>query len=151
MLPLHSGPTYTAVFGFSDKAPYDLFCANSNLHLKPYPLTKFYLRDKLAINDETVRLIAIDASSPRDAHLSAITIESLLEALESKTELMSVAYRLSLDQKSDGYKVEKASLESGLQSQSHSLEYHPTIEHSLDSPIGSGEMNGAEERRYDEH
>ena len=44
---LDAGIECSAIYGFSDKGPYDEFSANSQLALKPYPLVKGYLRNQI--------------------------------------------------------------------------------------------------------
>ena len=40
LLRPNDGPEAVAFYGFSDKPPYDRFCANCELALRPYPLVK---------------------------------------------------------------------------------------------------------------
>ena len=53
VVPFNAGLECSAIYGFSDKGPYDKFCANSQQSLKPYPLKRTeYLEDKIPL-DET--------------------------------------------------------------------------------------------------
>ena len=100
-------PRYLAIYGFSDKEPYDLFCDNSKLELTPYPLVKGYLQDQLK-QSEIGHLVVVDAASPDEAHLRAATMESVLEAQQSQACQVAVSYWLTLDPSSQSYLVEEA-------------------------------------------
>ena len=83
-----------AIYGFSDKQPYDLFCANCELPLTPYPLVKGYLKNQIAESGDAVHLVVVDAAGPQETQLNAATMNSVLEAQEQKanqvTHLVSV-------------------------------------------------------------
>jgi len=113
LLPLHDGPEGVAIYGFSDKPPYDLFCANSELALTPYPLVKGYLKNQITESREAVHLVVVDAAGPNEAQLNAATMNSVLEALEQESDRVTISFRLMLDQNSQAYRIEKASPEIG--------------------------------------
>lgn len=96
------------IYGFSDKQPYDLFCANCQVALTPYPLVKGYLRSQLAEAGDAVQLVAIDAASPQDALLNAATISCVLAAQEKQEASVSLSFRLTLDEATQTYRVQPA-------------------------------------------
>jgi hypothetical protein len=102
-----SGPQYTAIFGFSNKQSYKLFCTNCVLPTQPYPLAKRHLRD---LTDGVVRLIIIDASGPCETQFHAATVENVLNAESVVSGHVTVSYRLTFDPELRAYHVEKASL-----------------------------------------
>ena len=108
VVPLDSRSECLVIYGFSDRAPYDKFCTNSELALKPYPLVKGYLRNQLGASGDDLKLVVLDASGPREPCLHAATMEAVLEAQENPTTRLNAGYRLMLDQETDAYQVEKA-------------------------------------------
>jgi hypothetical protein len=109
LLRPHAGPEGVAIYGFSDKPPYDLFCANSELALTPYPLVKGYLKNQIADSGDAIRLVVVDAAGPNETQLNAATMESVLEAQEQKAARVTISFHLMLDRGSQAYRVEKAS------------------------------------------
>ena len=109
LLALPCGSEYVAIYGFSDKQPYDLFCANSDLPLTPYPLVKGYLRNQIAESLDVVHLVVVDAAGPQEAQLHAATMDSVLEAQQHHANHVAISFRLMLDQELQAYRVEKAS------------------------------------------
>jgi hypothetical protein len=107
LLALDSGQDCIAVYGFSDKQPYDAFCENSELALTPYPLVKGYLRNRLEVAEDTILLIAIDAAGPDEPILNAATMQLVLEAHETQSSQVSVSYRLTKDEQTPAYCVEE--------------------------------------------
>ena len=108
-LPPHSSSEGMAIYGFSDKTPYDLFCANCEQALTPYPLVKGYLKNQITDSGDAVHLVVVDAAGPNEAQLNAATMNSVLEAQEQKANRVTISFRLVLDQESQAYRVEKAS------------------------------------------
>ena len=96
------------IYGFSDKGPYDQFCANSELPLKPYPLVKGYLREQIDTPGDGLKLVVLDAVGADDAYLHAATMHAVLEAQEKRTTCVNADYRLILDQEANAYRVEEA-------------------------------------------
>ena len=109
LLRPRAGPEGVAIYGFSDKPPYDLFCANSELALTPYPLVKGYLKTQITDSGDAVHLVVVDAAGPNEAQLNAATMKSVLEAQEQKANHVTISFRLMLNQDSQAYRVEKAS------------------------------------------
>jgi hypothetical protein len=97
------------IYGFSDKGPYDEFCRNSQLALRPYPLVKVYLRSQISALSDGLHLVVVDAAGPHEPSLHAATMEAVLEAQENRTTHVTVAYQLAFDQEADAYRVEEAS------------------------------------------
>lgn len=108
LLPTQGGPACTAIYGFSDKQPYDLFCANCDLPLTPYPLVKGYLKKQIADSDGCIQLVVVDATGPLQIQMNAATMNLVLEAQEQNANQVAVSFRLTLDPASKAYLVEKA-------------------------------------------
>ena len=122
LLAIPGGPEYEAIYGFSSKQSYDLFRADSELTLIPYPLVKGYLKNQIAESADTVLLVVVDAAGPRETELIAATMNSVLEAQEEKANQVAISFRLTLDQESQAYRVEKPSF--GLEVASRPAETH---------------------------
>lgn len=105
VVPLDAGMECSAIYGFSDKRPYDKFCANSQLALKPYPLVKGYLRNQIDAPGDSLKLVVIDATGPSEPYLRAATIEAVLEAQESHATHVTAACRLTFDEEVNAYRV----------------------------------------------
>jgi hypothetical protein len=103
--PLPSGPECLAIYGFSDKDRYDKFCANSQLALKPYPLTKFYLQNLADTPGSSLNLVVVDAPGPHEPCLQAGTMEAVLQGQKDRTPHVTAAYHLTLDQDVVAYQV----------------------------------------------
>ncbi len=108
LLALPPGVEYVAIYGFSDKQPYDLFCANSEIPLTPYPLVKGYLKNQITDSGDAVHLVVVDAAGPQQAQLNAATMKSVLEAQEQQANQVTISFRLMLDQELQAYRAEKA-------------------------------------------
>jgi len=98
VFPLDASIECSAIYGFSDKGPYDKFSTHSQRALKPYPLVKDYLRNQIDVPGDSLKLVVIDAAGPSEPYLHAATIEAVLEAQESRTALVTAAYRLTFDE-----------------------------------------------------
>lgn len=107
LLTLDSGQKCNAVYGFSDKQPYDEFCEHSKLELTPYPLVKGYLQNRIEAAGETILIVVIDPAGPDAPILEASTMQLVLEAHENKSPHVTVCYRLTKDEQSPAYHVEK--------------------------------------------
>lgn len=105
VLTLDSGRGCSAIYGFSDKGPYDGFCANSRLALKPYPLVKGYLRNQIEAPGDSLKLVVIDAAGPGEPCLHAVTLKAVLEAQETHAAHVTSAYRLTFDEEANAYRV----------------------------------------------
>lgn len=102
-----SGVERIAIFGFSDKQPYDAFCKKCDLALTPYPLVKGYLQSRLEDAGDATVMIVIDAAGPDEKTLTAATMQSVLEAHEKQAAQVSVTYHLTKDDQSAAYHVEE--------------------------------------------
>lgn len=109
LLPPYAGSEGVVIYGFSDKPVYDLFCANSELALIPYPLVNGYLKNQITDSGDAIQLVVVDAGGPNEARLNAATMKSVLEAQEQKLERVTISFHLMLDQGSQAYRIEKAS------------------------------------------
>ena len=98
VIPLDSGVECSIIYGFSDKGPYDRFCGNSDLALRPYPLVEGHLRNQVGDSGSDLKLIVLDADGPRDRCLHAATMEAVLQAQENRLAQLPAAYELVLDQ-----------------------------------------------------
>jgi MoaA/NifB/PqqE/SkfB family radical SAM enzyme len=107
VMPSHTGVECSSIYGFSDKGPYDEFCANSGLELRPYPLVARYLQNQIDALDDVLKLVVIDATGPSEPRLCAATMEVLLEALENRAAHVTAGYQLVFDQEADAYRVEE--------------------------------------------
>jgi hypothetical protein len=96
----------SVIYGFSDKVPYDKFCAKSQQALKPYPLVNVYLRNQIEAPD-SLKLVVIDAAGPSEPYLHAATIEAVLEAHESRAAHVIATYRLTFDEEANAYRVDE--------------------------------------------
>ena len=110
VIPLQSGVECSPIYGFSDKGPFDKFCENSELVLKPYPLVKLFLREQTSVVSDVLRLVVIDAVGPREPYLQAATMEAVLDAQEKRTPEVAVAFRFVFDQHIGVYRVEETSV-----------------------------------------
>jgi len=109
VFPLLSGSDCLPIYGFSDKGPYDKFCANSQLALTPYPLVKGYLQRQTEIWGEGLKLVVVDPVGPREPLLYAATMEAVLEAQQHRATHVTVTHQLTFDREADAYRVEEAS------------------------------------------
>ena len=105
VIPSDVGVGCSVIYGFSDKGPYDRFCGNSDLALRPYPLVEGYLRNQVTDSGGVLKLIVLDVDGPRERCLHAAT---MLEAQENRAAGVNTGYRLILDPKADAYRVEEA-------------------------------------------
>ena len=108
LLAQHGGAEYEAIYGFSSKESYDLFRANCELSLTPYPLVKRYLKSQIADSGDFVQLVVVDATASQQTELNAATMKSVLEAQEQQANQVTISFRLTLDQESQAYHVEQA-------------------------------------------
>ena len=105
IVPLTSGKECSAIYGFSDKHSYDKFCANSELALVPYPLTKFYLQSQADTPGDSLYLVVVDAAGPHEPCLQAGTMEAVLQGQEDRTPHVTASHHLTLDPEAAGYRV----------------------------------------------
>jgi len=69
-----------AIYGFSAKRAYDAFISNSDRQLRPYPLMKGYLRNRIADGQGETFLVVIDPVTSTDEHVNVATMQSILAA-----------------------------------------------------------------------
>ena len=106
-----SSKTCVAIYGFSDKSPYDKFLNRSEQTLTPYPLVKRYLSSQIAAVDSDtpldscLKLVVLDAAGPDAPLLYATTMEAVLEAQENRTPQVAVSFLLSFDGTSATYQI----------------------------------------------
>ena len=103
--PMASGTECLVVYGFSDKACYDRFCANSQVALVPYPLTKFYLQNQVDAPGDGLNLVVVDSPGPHEPRLRAGTMEAVLQSQEDRTLHVTAAYELTFDPEATAYRV----------------------------------------------
>jgi hypothetical protein len=105
MLATKSGIEYRAIYGFSDKPFYDRFSAQSDKALTPYPLVQGYLRGQIEEAGDVIMLVALDALSPDDEVLRAVTMSAVLDACASQQDHVSGSCRLIRNAQSRSYQV----------------------------------------------
>ncbi len=103
--PLQSGRKCLALYGFSDKVPYDLFRASSKLLLTPFPLVKGYLQTLIESVSDELHLVILDARGPKDPRVNAATMERVLEAQKSQSVTIATDFSLEFDEQSNSYQV----------------------------------------------
>ncbi len=107
VLALQSGRSCCALYGFSDKTPYDLFRESSKIPLTPFPLVKVYLRTLLEANENDLHLVILDAEGPSAGTLRAATMQAVLDAQLTQVAFVTAEYSLTLDSHSNGYRVDE--------------------------------------------
>lgn len=107
VLAMRSGRTCKALYGFSNKAPYDTFRASSETPLTPFPLVKVYLKTLIETGPEDLHLVILDATGPGDATLHAATTESILESHVKQSAVVNAEYVLTFDSQANGYRIEE--------------------------------------------
>lgn len=107
VLPLQSGRICSSLYGFSDKAPYDVFRACSKLTLTPFPLVKVYLRTLLETGSENLHLVIVDATGPTDTMIRAATMEAVLKAQMVQSSSVLAEYSLTFDEAANSYRVDE--------------------------------------------
>jgi hypothetical protein len=99
-----------AIYGFSDKGPYDKFRENGDLSLKPYPLVKGYLRNQLSNDNgnesECLRLVVLDSSSPDERIVHAASMQAVLDSMMNQKPDVPVEYKLSLVKANGVYRLD---------------------------------------------
>ena len=107
VLPLKSGRNCSALYGFSDKAPYDEFRGHSAMGLTPFPLVKVYLRTLLDTDSENLHLVIVDAEGPTTGRLQAATMQAVLDAQLAQESSVVTEYSLTLDVDANVYRVDE--------------------------------------------
>lgn len=98
------------IYGFSDKAKYDIYLKASSLALTPYPLVKRFLEKHVDQNTDETKLVVVDADSPTQPSVDAATFQNVLEAIRLGSETVNLTHKLILDPKTSNYRVEAFSL-----------------------------------------
>jgi hypothetical protein len=101
------GSEVQAVYGFSDKGPYDQFMTHSPLPLRPYPLVTGYLREPGYVPDGRLHLVVVDAHGQDDTCLQAARIERLEEAQRKREPQLLATHRLHYSPSDRAYSVEE--------------------------------------------
>lgn len=109
LLAQPGGPKYEAIYGFSTKQSYELFIANSDLPLTPYPLVKRYLRERMAESASVIPLAVVDADGPLAAQLNTASMENVLASQETNANRVAISFQLTRDQDSGAYVVHEVS------------------------------------------
>ncbi len=97
------------IYGFSGKEPYEAFCRESQLGLRPYPLVKGYLQSQMATAETGVQLIVLDSAGPRENSLQAATMEAVLDAQQNQATHVTATHELTFDQELNSYRLESYS------------------------------------------
>jgi len=105
LIPEQSENCCLTVYGFSAKGAYDRFLANSERELRPYPLVKRYLQQQSAEHDSQLMLVVLDANSPRQQSIMAVTMESAFAAQSDNAAHIGVEYHLDFDSQSGAYRL----------------------------------------------
>jgi len=105
VLETDSATVVTVTYSFSGRRVYDAFSAQSSLRLAPYPLTKGYLRNQVNESSEQLRLLAIDALSPRAAEFHATTMQSVLSAIEKNSSHVEAEYLFVFNEQTASYRL----------------------------------------------
>jgi hypothetical protein len=100
-----SGTEVFAIYGFSNKIRYDQFQRKSLLLTTPYPLVARYLQRQIDLDDRSLRLIVLDATSPLQEVVYAATLQVVLNAINSKVETVEATHRLCLDSPTAAYQA----------------------------------------------
>lgn len=103
-----SGFEATAIYGFSGKEAYDLFCSNSDTELRPYPLGRFFLRKEANAWGASLRILVLDAPDPSLQLLYGTTMKAVLYAYENKATMVTATHHLILDPRTQSYRVDEA-------------------------------------------
>ena len=107
VLPLKSGRSCSALYGFSDKVPYDAFREHSEVALTPFPLVKVYLRTLLETDLDNLHLVIVDADGPTDGKLRAASMQAVLDAQLAQASSVDAEYSLTFDVASNVYRVDE--------------------------------------------
>ena len=95
VVPHSQGSGCLAIYGFSGKPAYDAFIAASQGDLRPYPLMKGYLRNRLVEEHETTCVVIVDAAGPVDVGVDAATMENVLAAQDKAAPQLASDFHLT--------------------------------------------------------
>ena len=98
----------TVIYGFTNKSNYDLFLKNSGSHaeLLPYPLINRYMQGQIDADVDACKLVAIDCESPTQPQIGAVTMQSIIGALERKNESIEISHTLKFNAVTEQYQVD---------------------------------------------
>ena len=91
------------IYGFSDEHFYGKFIANSGRLLTPFPLVKTYLRDQLADQGCSLKLVVVDAIDEAQSTLNAVTMQAVLTAFENRLKQVSATHMLTYTEATKTY------------------------------------------------
>ncbi|MEQ9406528.1 MAG: hypothetical protein RIK87_02335 [Fuerstiella sp.] len=89
------GRSFLAIYGFSGKTAYDRFLQNSEGDLRPYPLMKAYLQNRLQEDQNQTCIVILDAESPVADDVDAATIEHVLAAQNNPSPQLARDFGMS--------------------------------------------------------
>ncbi len=99
----NSAATCSAIYGFSDKRAYDIFTSSNNRDLRPYPLMKAYLKNRIADESGEALLIVVDAATLTDDRVTVATMENVLAAHGDNAPQIKNGFYLMRIQQADEY------------------------------------------------
>ena len=91
------------IYGFSCKHTYDVFTSNCDKELRPYPLMKGYLRNRIEEEADEFHLVVIDAVTPNDDCLTVATMDNVLAAQDAGGQRMTNGFYVRRDTQSTEY------------------------------------------------
>lgn len=100
----------TVIFGFVGKPEYDVFLSASSLTLTPYPLVKRFLQSQIELDNGSLKLVVLGATSAGQDCLYAATFQAVLEAFEIGAETVPISHQLIREDESTHYRIEAYSL-----------------------------------------
>ena len=105
MVQTADGPQVEAFFGFSGQSTYAAFIVESPTGMTPYPLVKRFLQTRIDLAADTLRLMVMDATGPKQARIFAATMRAVSEAFDSKMDSVEATHELLRDDASGQYKA----------------------------------------------
>lgn len=93
------------IYGFSNKLQYDTFLRNVGSGLTPYPLVRGYLQKSMDTEPDWLHLVVLNASDCHQQVLCASTMQSLAQAMDSKSDHVCASHSLTLVGSSNSYRV----------------------------------------------
>jgi len=97
------GGTCAAIFGFTDRAAFDVFRKGIDAIRRPYPLLGVRLARAMKLPG--LQLVVLNARGPHEATFLAATAEAVLTAQTPPVSLLTASHRLSLATDSTAYDV----------------------------------------------
>lgn len=91
------------IYGFSCKHTYDVFASNCDKELRPYPLMKGYLRNRIEEEADEFHLVVIDAVAPNDDCLIVATMNNVLAAQNAGGQRMTNGFYVRRNSRSTEY------------------------------------------------